>query len=100
MPVAGRYFLPIDALFDVERKEAVLRACFPLLTPIRFPGLSRCGVSDGVAPQRAVARIGQPIRGPDAGQRRQPQRVQPGGFFSSPFWPVKKGTSRQVAPTR
>jgi hypothetical protein len=102
MPVAGRDFLPIDALFDVEPKGAVLRACFPLLPPIRFPGLSRCGVSDGVAPQRAVARIGQPIRGPDAGQSRQPQRVQPGDanavseyrlvrLFSSLFGRSKRG---------
>jgi hypothetical protein len=111
MPVAGRDFLPIDALFDVEWKGAVLRACFPLLPPIRFPGLSRCGVSDGVAPQRAVARIGQPIRGPDAEQSRQPQRVQPGDanavsecrlvrLFPSPFWPVKKGTSRGTRRAR
>jgi hypothetical protein len=91
MPVAGRDFLTIDALFDIERKGAVLRACFPLLPPIRFPGLSRCGVSDGVAPQRAVARIGQPIRGPDAGQSRQPQRVQPGGFFRPLFGRSKRG---------
>jgi hypothetical protein len=49
-----------------------------LLQPILSPGLSRCGVSDGSAPQRGVSRIGQPIRGPDAGQGRQPQRVQPG----------------------
>jgi len=42
------------------------------------PGLSRCGVSDGAAPQRGISRIGQPIRGPDAGQGRKPQRVQPG----------------------
>jgi hypothetical protein len=93
MPVAGRDFLPIDALFDVEPKGAVLRACVPLLPPIRFPGLSRCGVSDGVAPQRAVARIGQPIRGPDAGQSRQPQRVQPGGFFRPLFGRSKRGHS-------
>jgi hypothetical protein len=63
----------------------------PLLPPILFPGLSRCGVSDGVAPQRAVARIGQPIRGPDAGQSRQPQRVQPGGFFRPLFGRSKRG---------
>jgi len=74
-----------------------------------FPGLPRCGVSDGPATQRGSVRIGQPIRGPDAGQRRQPQRVQPGDanevsscrltrLFPSPFWPVKKGTSRWVRP--
>jgi hypothetical protein len=57
MPVAGRDFLTIDALFDIERKGAVLRACFPLLPPILFPGLSRCGVSDGFGSKRGSSRI-------------------------------------------
>jgi hypothetical protein len=48
----------------------------PGLTSIS--GLSRCGVSDENAMQRGSSRIGQPIRGPDAEQARQPQRVQPG----------------------
>ncbi len=50
-----------------------------------------------------------PIRGPDAKHRRQPWRVQPGDanavsscrlvrLFPSPFWPVKKGISRQNRP--
>jgi hypothetical protein len=61
------------------------------LSPISFPGLSRCGVSDGSAPQRGASRIGQPIRGPGAGQSRQPQRVQPGGFFRPLFGRSKRG---------
>jgi hypothetical protein len=32
-----------------------------------------------------------PIRGPEAEQRRQPQRVQPGGFFRPLFGRSKRG---------
>ena len=32
-----------------------------------------------------------PIRGPDAGQSRQPQRVPPGGFFRPLFGRSKRG---------
>jgi hypothetical protein len=55
------------------------------------PGLSRCGVPDGAAKARGASRIGQPIRGPDAEQHRQPQRVQPGGFFRPLFGRSKRG---------
>ena len=72
------------------------RAPPPAYSPPGFrrlllPGLSRCGVSDGPATQRGSARIGKPIRGPAAGQRRQPQRVQPGGFFRPLFGRSKRG---------
>jgi hypothetical protein len=49
-------------------------------------------------------RIGQPIRSPDAGQGRQPQRVQPGGFFRPLFGRSKRGhptgNTGRIAPAR
>jgi hypothetical protein len=46
-----------------------------------------------------------PIRGPGAEQDRQPQRVQPGGFFRPLFGRSKRGhpdriTTREKAPIR
>jgi hypothetical protein len=59
--------------------------------PASVAGLSRFGVSDENAMQRGSSRIGQPIRGPDAEQARQPKRDQPGGFFRPLFGRSKRG---------
>jgi hypothetical protein len=91
--VARRDLLQIKALFWVEQNNGGI-ACLLSSTSRAdsfFPGLSRCGVSDDPAPQRGVSRIGQPIRGPDAKRGRQPQRVQPGGFFRPLFGRSKRG---------
>jgi hypothetical protein len=90
-PSRGGTLFPVGSLYRFDQKKAIPPTCFPLLPPILFPGLSRCGVSDGAVPQRGTSRIGQPIRGPDAGQSRQPQRVQPGGFFRPLFGRSKRG---------
>ena len=75
-----RYYFSALGRFDVTDRFAD-----------KEPGLSRCGVSDGSAKQRGSLRIGQPIRGPGAEQGRQPQRVQPGGFFRPLFGRSKRG---------
>jgi hypothetical protein len=79
-------FLPVPAkagiLLPLEKGLGALAFApdysIKRLGPEPVPGLSRCGVSDENAMQRGSSRIGQPIRGPDAEQARQPQRVQPG----------------------
>lgn len=57
-PVAGCDLLPIAALFDIQQKESGTAWLLPLfLGRILFPGLSRCGVSDGDAKRRGTSRI-------------------------------------------
>ena len=85
----------------MEQKRGSPPACSPLVSRrILLPGLSRCGVPDGPATQRGSVRIGKPIRGPVAGQDRQPQRVQPGGFFRPLFGRSKRGPPDRMTGER
>jgi hypothetical protein len=48
----------MKSFYRVDQKKSSTASLFSLLlSAICLPGLSRCGVPDGVAPQRGFARI-------------------------------------------
>jgi hypothetical protein len=87
----------------VERKWRQVNLAIPSPLPALLP-LAKGLRALAFVPHHSIKRPGQRlIPGPEAGQGRQPQRVQPGDanagsecrlvrLFPSPFGPVKKGT--------